>query len=58
MLDQTLGEILLAGMARDPEDAGRVIAAGLTQSDDHAAATPDHKSKDAQPKPNPDADAA
>jgi len=60
MLDQTLGEILLAGMERDPEDAGRVIAAGLTQLDGHAAATPDHKTKDAEPKPKPkpDADAA
>jgi H+-transporting ATPase len=58
MLDQTLGEILLAGMARDPEDAGRVIAAGLTQPDRHAAATSDHKSKDAEPKPKPDVDAA
>ena len=32
VLDKTLGEILLAGVAKDPEDAGRVIAAALTQA--------------------------
>jgi hypothetical protein len=29
VLDKTLGEVLLAGMAEDPEDAGRVIAAAI-----------------------------
>ena len=39
VLDKTLGEILLAGLAKDPEDAGRVIAAALTEPDGPAAAT-------------------
>jgi H+-transporting ATPase len=34
MLDKTLGEILLAGIAKDPEDAGRVIAAALSPTAD------------------------
>ena len=60
MLDQTLGEILLAGLAKDPEDAGRVIAAGLTQADGSAAAAPSHETKDksalgAEADPKPDA---
>jgi H+-transporting ATPase len=63
MLDKTLGEILLAGMAKDPEDAGRVIAAALTQPGAPPAAmpTPEAKDKsapDVDAKPKPDAGAA
>jgi len=57
VLDKTLGEILLAGMANDPEDAGRVIAAGLTQRAGPAAATlaletKDKSAPDAEPEPD------
>jgi H+-transporting ATPase len=52
VLDKTLGEVLLAGVAKDPEDAGRIIAAALTQAADPAAATPETKEKSA-----PDAEA-
>jgi H+-transporting ATPase len=31
-LDMTLGELLLAGMAKDPEDAGRMIAAAIAST--------------------------
>jgi len=59
VLDKTLGEILLAGLAKDPEDAGRVIAAGLTQPGGPVAATPapetiDKSAPDAEAKPKPD----
>jgi H+-transporting ATPase len=62
VLDKTLGEVLLAGMAKDPEDAGRIIAAALTQADRPAAATPAPETKgksapDAEAKPEPDAGA-
>jgi H+-transporting ATPase len=60
VLDKTLGEVLLAGMAKDPEDAGRVIAAALTQADGPTAATPapetkDKSAPDKDPKPEPGA---
>ena len=60
MLDKTLGEVLLAGIGKDPEDAGRIIAAALKQGDGHAAATPAPETKeksapDAEAKPEPDA---
>jgi H+-transporting ATPase len=60
MLDRTLGEILLAGMAGDPEDAGRVIAAALAQADGPGAAAPSAKTEqkpaiDAGSKPEPGA---
>jgi H+-transporting ATPase len=32
LLDRTLGDILLAGLVKDPEDAGRIIAAAITQA--------------------------
>jgi len=53
VLDKTLGELLLAGIAKDPEDAGRIIAAALTQPDDPAAATPAPETKS---KSAPDAE--
>jgi hypothetical protein len=55
VLDKTLGEVLLAGMAKDPEDSGRVIAAALTQADGPAAATPAPETKD---KSAPNAEAS
>jgi H+-transporting ATPase len=33
VLDKTLGEVLLAGIAKDPEDAGRVIAAAIAKAE-------------------------
>jgi H+-transporting ATPase len=62
VFDKTLGEVLLAGMAKDPEDAGRIIAAALTQADGPAAAAPvpgtkDKSAPDAEAKPEPDAGA-
>jgi H+-transporting ATPase len=35
-LDMKLGDLLAAGLARDPEDAGRLIAAGLAQTQSRA----------------------
>jgi H+-transporting ATPase len=44
-LDMTLGELLLAGMVKDPEDAGRIIAAAiaLTPPSSPAAGAMDQK---------------
>jgi H+-transporting ATPase len=38
LLNTPLGEILIAGLLKDPEDAGRIIAAGLTQAESPIAA--------------------
>jgi len=50
VLDRTLGEVLLAGMAKDPEDAGRLIAAAIAaakspemRAESKPAAVPDTK---------------
>jgi H+-transporting ATPase len=63
VLNMTLGEVLLAGMAKDPEDAGRVIAAGLSQHHGRAAAvmtieTKGKSAPDAEAGPKPGAGAA
>jgi H+-transporting ATPase len=53
VLDKTLGEILLAGMAKDPEDAGRIIAAAIAPAGASIAAAeaPETKRRpDADPK--------
>jgi H+-transporting ATPase len=38
LLNTTLGDILLAGLVKDPEDAGRMIAAAISHADTNAAA--------------------
>jgi len=32
LLNTSLGDLLLAGLVKDPEDAGRIIAAAITQA--------------------------
>ena len=32
LLDTSLGDLLVAGLVKDPEDAGRMIAAAITQA--------------------------
>ncbi|MEO7026624.1 MAG: hypothetical protein ABI056_03630, partial [Caulobacteraceae bacterium] len=41
LLNRSLGDLLLAGLEKDPEDAGRIIAAALSQAEAPAAAKPD-----------------
>ena len=48
VLDKTLGELLLAGMAKDPQDAGRLIAAAI-------APTPTAIPVAEAPEPRPEA---
>jgi H+-transporting ATPase len=52
LLDKTLGEVLLAGMAKDPQDAGRIIAAALSPT--AASVAP---AQEPEANPSPDADA-
>ena len=52
LLNTTLGEILVAGLVKDPEDAGRLIAQGIMQTEAHIAAV---KAPDAEAEPEPDA---
>ena len=40
LLNMSLGDLLVAGAIKDPEDAGRIIAAALTQAQAPVAATP------------------
>jgi hypothetical protein len=49
LLNISLGELLVAGIAKDPEDTGRVIAAAIEQ----AGPSPANKPKD-EAKPAPD----
>ena len=51
VLDKTLGEILLAGMAKDPEDAGRIIAAAIAPAGASIAAA---EAPETKPRPDPD----
>jgi H+-transporting ATPase len=41
LLNATLGDVLLAGLAKDPEDAGRMIAAAIRHADASTAAKPE-----------------
>ncbi len=47
LLNRTLGDLLVAGLVKDPEDAGRIIAAAITQTAAPSAAAhpPDFKAK-------------
>ena len=58
LLDMSLGDLLLAGLIKDPEDAGRIIAAAITQADTPSATakTPETKAEpkaetEAEPRP-------
>jgi hypothetical protein len=53
LLDRTLGDILLAGLVKDPEDAGRIIAAAITQAKAPPATA---HSPDAKAAPGPDSE--
>ena len=59
----SLGDLLVAGLIKDPEDAGRIIAAALTQAETSAAAAKAPEAKSAEPeletkaKPKPEAKA-
>ena len=49
MLDTSLGDLLVAGLVKDPEDAGRMIAAAITQAEAPIAAAKAPETK-AEPK--------
>ena len=50
MLDTSLGDLLVAGLIKDPEDAGRMIAAAITQAEAPIAAVKAPETK-AEPEP-------
>ena len=52
LLKTSLGELLIAGLVKDPEDAGRIIAAGITQTAANQTAA---KVTDAKAAPKSDA---
>ena len=49
LMNTTLGEVLLAGLAKDPESVGRIVAAAITQAEASIAAT---KAPEAGPQPD------
>ena len=58
LLDTSLGDLLVAGLIKDPEDAGRMIAAAITQAEAPIAAAKASAAKaesktgtEAEPKP-------
>jgi len=53
MLNTSLGELLVAGLVKDPEDAGRIIAAALSAGSGASAKGPE---ADAGGKADPSAD--
>ncbi len=55
LLNTTLGDLLVAGLVKDPEDAGRIIAAAITQAGASIAAA---KAPEADAAPQPEAKAA
>jgi ribonuclease E len=60
-MNTTLGDVLLADLAKDPENVGRIVAAAITQAEASIAATkaPEADAKpDAKAEPQPDARAA
>ena len=54
LLNRTLGDLLVAGLVKDPEDAGRIIAAAIAQAQAPIAVP---KTPDADVKPEPEAKA-
>ena len=55
LLDTSLGDLLLAGLVKDPEDAGRIIAAAITQAEAPIAAAKAPETE-AEPKPETEAE--
>jgi H+-transporting ATPase len=55
LLNTSLGDLLLAGLVKDPEDAGRIIAAAITQAEAPIAAAKAPETK-AEPKPETEAE--
>jgi hypothetical protein len=49
LMNTTLGDVLLAGLAKDPESVGRIVAAAITQAEASIAAT---KAPEAEPQPD------
>jgi ribonuclease E len=49
LMNTTLGDVLLAGLAKDPENVGRIVAAAITQAEASIAAT---KAPEADAKPD------
>jgi H+-transporting ATPase len=54
-LNTSLGDLLLAGLVKDPEDAGRMIAAAITQAEAPIAAAKAPETK-AEPEPETEAE--
>jgi H+-transporting ATPase len=54
LLNRTLGDLLVAGFIKDPEDAGRIIAAAIAQAQAPIAAP---KAPEAEVKPEPEPNA-
>jgi H+-transporting ATPase len=51
LLNTSLGDLLLAGLVKDPEDAGRIIAAAITQAEaPNAAAKAPETKAEAEPE--------
>jgi hypothetical protein len=60
LMNTTLGDVLLAGLAKDPESVGRIVAAAITQAEASIAITkaPEADAKpDAKAEPQPEAKA-
>ncbi len=60
LMNTTLGDVLLAGLAKDPESVGRIVAAAITQAEAGIATTkvPEADAKpDAKAEPKPEAKA-
>jgi H+-transporting ATPase len=51
LLNRTLGDLLVAGLVKDPEDAGRIIAAAIAQAQAPIAAP---EAPEAEVKPEPE----
>ena len=54
LLNTSLGDLLVAGLVKDPEDAGRIIAAAITQAGAPIALA---KARQLQAEPKPEAEA-
>jgi len=54
LLSRTLGDLLVAGLVKDPEDAGRIIAAAIAQAQPSTAS---RQAPEAEVKPEPKAEA-
>ncbi len=55
LLNTSLGDLLVAGLIKDPEDAGRMIAAAITQAEAPVAAA---KAPEAEAEPKAETEAA